>query len=279
MGRCKFCGQEVGFLRRAHSECREKHNVGRSSILQLVQRDIFSGKGLSLLEQEIFEIARDSFIDEDLLNALLVQAWERAVLTALEDGVLSTDEEQSLIAFQEHFALSQSELDKRGAYSRLVKAAVIRDVLDGKLPSRMEIVGNIPFNLQKKEVLVWLFHNVKYYERRTRRKYVGGHRGVSIRVAKGVYYRVGSFRGNPVDVTETVHVDSGLLGVTNKHLYFVGSAKAFRIPYRKIVSFTPYSDGIGIQRDAMTAKPQIFVTGDGWFTYNLVTNLAQMGDG
>ena len=29
-------------------------------------------------------------------------------------------------------------------------------------------------------------------------------------------------------------------------------------------------------RDAQTAKPQTFVTGDGWFAYNLAVNLAQM---
>jgi len=27
---------------------------------------------------------------------------------------------------------------------------------------------------------------------------------------------------------------------------------------------------------AVTATPQTFITGDGWFTYNLVANLAQM---
>ena len=41
-------------------------------------------------------------------------------------------------------------------------------------------------------------------------------------------------------------------------------------------SFEPYEDGFGIMRDAQTAKPQTFVTGDGWFVYNLATNLAQM---
>ena len=29
-------------------------------------------------------------------------------------------------------------------------------------------------------------------------------------------------------------------------------------------------------REAQTAKPQTFRTGDGWFPYNLATNLAQM---
>lgn len=33
---------------------------------------------------------------------------------------------------------------------------------------------------------------------------------------------------------------------------------------------------IGVQRDATSAKDQTFATGDGWFTYNLISNLAQM---
>ena len=62
--------------------------------------------------------------------------------------------------------------------------------------------------------------------------------------------------------------------VTDKNLYFAGSQKSLRIGFAKILSFERFSDGIGVMRDATTAKPQIFVTGDGWFTYNLVTNLA-----
>lgn len=41
------------------------------------------------------------------------------------------------------------------------------------------------------------------------------------------------------------------------------------------VSLDLYEDGIGVMRDVQTAKPQEFRTGDGWFIYNLVTNLAQ----
>jgi len=73
-----------------------------------------------------------------------------------------------------------------------------------------------------------------------------------------------------------VHVDTDLLGVTTKHIYFAGASKRFRINYSKIVAFEPYEDGIGVQRDAQRAKHQSFLTGDGWFVYNLIVNLAQM---
>ena len=75
---------------------------------------------------------------------------------------------------------------------------------------------------------------------------------------------------------ETVHQDTGLLGFTTKHLYFSGGRKRFRVRYDRIVDFEPFSDGLGIMREAQTAKPQSFRTGDGWFAYNLAVNLAQM---
>ena len=73
-----------------------------------------------------------------------------------------------------------------------------------------------------------------------------------------------------------MHIGTGALGVTTKHIYFTAPQATFRIAYNKIVSFSPYSDGIGVQRDARTAKPQLFGLKDGLFIYNLVTNLSQM---
>jgi hypothetical protein len=92
----------------------------------------------------------------------------------------------------------------------------------------------------------------------------------------GLYYRVGAFKGEPVYSTERQLVDQGTVFITNKHIYFSAPAKSLRVPYSKIVAFQPFEDGIGITRDAQTAKPQIFKTGDGWFSYNLVTNLAAL---
>ena len=47
-------------------------------------------------------------------------------------------------------------------------------------------------------------------------------------------------------------------------------------PVRPDSDLRPCSDGLGIMRDDQTAKPQTFVTGDGWFVYNLAANLARM---
>ena len=61
----------------------------------------------------------------------------------------------------------------------------------------------------------------------------------------------------------TVHAETGLLGLTTKHVHFAGSRKRFRVRYDRIVASGPYEDEFGIMRDAQTAQPQSFVTGDG----------------
>lgn len=244
--------------------------------MSLVGSAGITGGSLREMESSIRRIAESSFIDQKKLSSLIVAGWESAVEIAFQDDVLSHDEEKNLDALQNHFSIPQEQLNNNGAYEKLIKGVILREVLNGTVPEKLNIEGNLPFNLQKSEKIVWLFQDVKYYEEKSRTRYVGGSQGVSIRVAKGIYYRTGGFKGERVQESETIHADTGLLGITNKHVYFAGPSKRFRIAFNKIVAFEPFSDGIGVQRDAQTAKPQTFVTGDGWFTYNLVTNLARI---
>ncbi len=232
-----------------------------------------SGGGMHL--ESLQSALDDSGLSATHARSLLVQGWEAAVETSLEDGVLSVDEEHTLIQYLDRFNLEQADVNSNGAYRNMIQSAVIREAAEGVIPNRLGDIPAVPFNLMKSEQLVWVIDDVDYYEVKTRRERRGTSHGLSIRVAKGLYYRPSAFRSRAVEWEETVHEDTGVLGVTSKHIYFHGERKRFRIRYDRIVSFEPFSDGIGVMRDAQTAKPQSFRTGDGWFIYNLVTNLAQ----
>lgn len=93
--------------------------------------------------------------------------------------------------------------------------------------------------------------------------------GPSIRVARGVFYPPGTFRSRSVEWEETVHQDNGILGFTTKHLYFSEPKKKLSVRYDQIMDFEPFDDGFELMRDAQTAKPQSFQTGDGWFAFNM----------
>lgn len=263
MGACRYCGLPAGLLRSVHEACKQK--------LQTVVASYLSGNGspseLDVVAGEIKAAgpkAQDDFVD----------TWCKAVTLALNDGVLSSDEESRLVSAANRLGVTQAELDRRGIYTQLIKAAVLREVLEGKIPERVQVEG-LGINLQKSERIVWLFGGTEYLTFKTTRTYKGSSHGLSIRIMKGVYYRPSVFQATPVQSTELVSHGTGDFVVTNKHVYFMGRSKTFRIPYQKIVAFEPYQDGIGLQRAAATAKPERFKTGDGWFTYNLVMNLAQ----
>ena len=153
---------------------------------------------------------------------------------------------------------------------------MIRDVTQGIVPQRQQVSGHVPFNLMKSETLVWVIPSVDYLETVVRRERRGTSHGVSIRVARGLYYRPSTFRSRPIEWEETVHADTGMLGLTTKHIHFAGRRMRFRVRYDRIVAFDPCEEGFGIMRDAQTARPQAFRTGDDWFAYNLAANPAQL---
>jgi len=276
MGTCKYCGKPAGFFRKKHKECEQKYFAGVEKIKLLINSSLSNNDELKNINKKIKQIASESFISDQEINQLKKEGWELATNSAFEDGVLTEDEENRLIDMIDVFGFDKSQINSEPAYKKIVQGDILRDVLDGKIPEKISVNMNLPFNFYKTEKLVWVFQDVEYYEMRTKREHVGGYQGVSIKIAKGVYYRTGGFKGRVVETTETEHIDNGMMAVTDKYIYFAGSKKSFRIKYEKIVSFTPYSDGIGVQRDAQTAKPQIFVTNEGWFTNNLIQNLAKL---
>ena len=86
-------------------------------------------------------------LNPDETRGILVRAWEAAVEGALEDGLVSLDEEAALAKYSAHFNLTQQDMDQNGAQTSLVRDAVIRDVTQGLIPQRQTITGTIPFNL------------------------------------------------------------------------------------------------------------------------------------
>ena len=162
---------------------------------------------------------------------LLIQACEAAAEGTLEDGLVSLDEENALEKYASHFALTQQDLDGTGAQTSLVQATVIRDIAQGIVSQRQTITGNVPFNLMKSETLVWVIQNADYIEtvvKRERRGTTHAAHGLSIRVARGVYHRPGTFRSRPIEWEETIHADTGLLGLTTKHISQLGRGERTR---------------------------------------------------
>ena len=275
MGKCIFCGEKAGLFRKEHVACRQKHEEGEKAVWALALKGTEEPESLTTAVQEVGKISASAWVPRDRLKQLLVAAWEKGAEAAVDRGVLTREEENLLGKYAHDFQLTQDDLNVHSWQQRVAVAAALRDLDEGKFPDRCHLSGDLPFNLQPKERLAWLFR-ATCYEQRTRTEYVGGSQGFSVRLAKGLYYRTSAFKGRPVVTSFMSQVGSGALGLTDKHIYFHCPQTAFRIAYAKIVAFDPYTDGIEIHQEAVSTKPKVFVTGDGWSVYHLAAKLAHL---
>lgn len=270
MAECPYCHKSAGMMKKEHAECRRADDA----IAAAVRDAGTSGGVVAELGARTSALAKVGDRTVDFQSAVR-RGFGMALDRVLEDGVVDDEEEKQLNALLGELNLSQETAPDE--WMRIVKALSLRDLLAGSIPQRVKL-DQIPVQLQKGEQIAWAFPGTDLLEQRVQRASRTIAHGLSIRVARGLYYRPAVFSSTPVERAYTATIGRGLLLLTNKNLYFASSAKTMRIPYAKILSFEPFKDGLGIHRDAASAKPQVFVTGDGWFAYNMATNLAQLAN-
>ena len=274
MGDCIWCRNKAGWFSTEHKECVARRTKAIGDLRQRALAGAVGQSPVNVLKASL-PAMQEQYVQDSEVRAALIAGYEDAVDSLLDDHVISEDEQSSLADYADALGLSRADLDRKGAYTNVGLGTVLREVTAGRLPQQQPMQGDLPFNFQKSEELVWTFQGVTLYEGRSRTRYEGGSPAVRVRVMKGVYLRQSAIRGDPVVTTELVHIDDGVVALTTKHLYFAGRQKSHRTPYTKITSFQPYSDGLGVQRDAASAKPQVYKLRHGWFAYNLMRSLAE----
>ena len=160
----------------------------------------------------------------------------------LADGLLEPEEEHELKALANALG-DDSPLEGALRY-KLNRCRMMWLVKHGQLPT---ISPGI--NLSRGEEC-YMMRSVQWYE--MRRVRVGiGYAGPSLRlrIAKGVYWNMGTFAGAPITNDQLQKIDSGTAYITNKRLLFDGTMKNTAIKLDKVINITPYTDGVGIEKD------------------------------
>jgi hypothetical protein len=128
---------------------------------------------------------------------------------------------------------------------KLERIKFMADIKSGILP---EIVA-FDLVLSKAEKVHWQETVSLLEERVISRHYVGGSRGASIRVAKGITLRAGGYRGHSESVRGLTAVSGGKLTITSQRLILAGGQKAFNFPLAKVI-------GVGlVGRDRILITP------------------------
>jgi hypothetical protein len=96
---------------------------------------------------------------------------------------------------------------------------------------------------KKNEIFHWEEPVSLIEEKVVSRRIEGSSAGLSVRVARGVSYRVGASRGRIVAETAHIATATGALLFSNQRVVFSGSSKSFAYKHDRIIDFSLFDDG------------------------------------
>jgi len=111
------------------------------------------------------------------------------------------------------------------------------------------------FILKGGEHLVFELPGIQFAEEQVKRTR-GVGQGISVRVMKGVSYRIGAFSAAPERVVEPV--DEGALTVTNQRISFRGTTRSIEFPLSKLSAIEALDTGISVSRQGKS-KIEYFI--------------------
>jgi hypothetical protein len=207
---------------------------------------------LQRLESEI-QLPEDMAVSiyQEKGGALLQQVFNRAI----KDRRLSPDEETELQALSKNLRINITHAEDTAQY--LDKYRTLWRIENSEIPS---IEPGI--NLQKDEKC-YLSCSSQWHESRsvTRRISYGGP-ALRVKIAKGLYWRAGSYSVNAQKEDVLRLIDTGTLYVTSKRLIFMGARGNKVIALGKILDYESYIDGVKIHKDS-GKDPLIVFSADG----------------
>lgn len=260
---------------------------GKQKITEIIVRHGSRTRFNKSLALKINDEAEKAKLTSRMRGNAVFAGWEEAVKAAQPKASFRSRDRESLILLAKELNITQrrlqnskvlKEFDKQmieGQWIKgkqeiidLIHTEASEHVKDESLSRSINRIANtyglqsgvqgvLLFNLIDSEELLWVFTEVDYL--------------------KEVVVRQHGYNQKEVEPTQygMETIDCGTVGVTTRHIYFVGNKERFRIRYDRIVAFEEYPDGVGLNRDVATARHERFVTSEDCFIYGLVIAMAK----
>lgn len=236
------------------SHASEIHNRLSEDLYREDAQQAMADGRLSIGEREVLErLEKQLRLPEEIASRVHREVASARVQASLDsatsDQRLSPEEDQEFRAVASSLGIEPSfDAETKRALERMRLYWIIEN---GDVP---EVPVDI--RLQRSE-RCYFTTSIEWLEHRTvtkRIRYAGPT--ARIRIVKGVYFRAGDLALAPVreDVLQTI--DSGTLYLTSKRILFTGARGNKTITLNKIIDFTPYRNGVDIQK--ATGKSPFF---------------------
>jgi hypothetical protein len=275
--KCSACGNEMGLWAKltAHSgvaickECREQADNRLKTLLRSVSgAQSFKLQFAQGWLNEFDETVRKYQMPESTAGPLRLALLNSIFRLVEAEEEMPDSDLKFLVNLGQKYGLGQSATSElRDTIFRVGMKEVIQSWERGEIP-RKECSGLV---LQKGEVCHWE-EGAGLRVQRIKREYVGGYSSVSVPVplVRGARFRVGGFKGHPIDNTVWEDGGAGVLHITSQRLCFTGQQRSAVIAYKKMISVGGFEGGFIVQT-SNEKKPGIFVVLHPELTTQLLT--------
>ena len=210
-------------------------------------------------KKELEAIAQKHGLTGDELARLQKSAVSGVFTSISADQKITEDEKKALEALLNHFGLSTKDINfDQKAFNKYYSLALIES---GVLPEAQDPNHELNIVFKKSEVLHFGSAAVLRKVKRVTDRINYGGLTASIKITKGLRYRVGSMKVSSVSRDVLAAEDAGIFYVTNQRLGYIGAKKQFSIPISKILSYELKPEGVYIFKDGKEA-PYILTLDD-----------------
>jgi hypothetical protein len=230
------------------NEVEELHSQVAGEIYRQEFKEKISDGQIDKSKEEILDKLKENLklptiIEEKISDECRNQFLQIKFDLMVKDGRISPYEWERFTTFQKD--LRYNIIFDEAQKAKIEKFKFYWLIENGDLPA-------IPvgINLQKDEKCYYSIYS-EWLEHRTVTRGVNyGGPYLRFKFMKGVYYRAGNVGIQRITSDVLSTIDTGTTYVTNKRLIFMGNKKNMNIQLNKILSVTPYSDGVGIEKDS-----------------------------
>jgi len=252
---CYYCDKSLPLLRRLmgnrlHVDCARE----QKKCLALYKDELLQTGEATELGEKVRDKIRGMLevgkFPDPQLRKVNIRVYNKLKENLLENGDFTEGKRNYLKELQGFLNLSDDEADSH----ELDHLRHIAWICEGNLP---EIETTV--RLRKGEVAHYE-GLTRWRHLKTRKKRVAGSRGRSVRISKGVSFKVGAIPGYTEEWEEFETVDEGKVIVTSQRLLFVGARKNLTVKHENILDIEYFSDAVKVHRG--TANPTYFFMDD-----------------
>jgi len=225
---------------------------GKTKYNNLLKDFLSDGKLDEKEKKELERLSKEYNITELELLEAHKKGSALAFQSIISDGKITEDEKSALEELMNYFKVSQKDFKfDQKAFNKFYTLGLIDK---GILPDIQE--HDIDIIFKKGEILHWGCPGaLRKYQRVTNRINYSGPTA-SIKIMKGVRYRMGSIGYSTSSSEYLINEDTGVFWLTNQRIGFRGNRKNFVFPYSKIHAFELTKNGLTILKDGRE-KPYI----------------------